>query len=111
MWDVLGVEETLKKMETAGMKPAKWVYDMLQKGKKSFYSLKNGQRLYYDISSADYMPQKGTEGLIILDANRSKTIWKNSGADLIDVGDGILNLEFLSLLFSFGVVFFVGVFF
>jgi 3-hydroxyacyl-CoA dehydrogenase len=37
-WDALGVEATIKAMETAGNKPAQWVYDMLESGAKSFLS-------------------------------------------------------------------------
>jgi len=36
-WDALGVEDTVKAMDAAGVKPAQWVYDMLQSGAKSFY--------------------------------------------------------------------------
>jgi 3-hydroxyacyl-CoA dehydrogenase len=102
IWDALGVEETAAKMEAAGMKPAQWIYDMLKKGKKTFYNLQNGARQYYHIPSGEYKTQGGTEGIIFLDAKRDKTVWKNSGAHLIDVGDGILNLEFHTKMNTIG---------
>jgi 3-hydroxyacyl-CoA dehydrogenase len=43
-WDALGVAETVKAMETAGNKPAQWIYDMLSSGATSFYKVENGSR-------------------------------------------------------------------
>ncbi|MEP7170279.1 MAG: enoyl-CoA hydratase/isomerase family protein, partial [Bacteroidota bacterium] len=42
------------------------------------------------------------EKLIILDSKKEKTVWKNAGADLIDIGDGILNLEFHTKMNTIG---------
>ena len=103
MWDILGVEETTANMEAAGMKPAQWVYEMLKKGKKSFYNSQAGERQYYNIPSAEYKTQGGTEGIVFLDTYRDeKTVWKNQGCHLIDVGDGILNLEFHTKMNTIG---------
>lgn len=97
IWDATGVDRTVKAMEKAGKKPAKWVYDMLGSGVKSFYKIEKGSKLYYDIRSKKYKPVPGTEDKIILNNIRStKTIWKNSETTIIDLGDGIINLEFHS---------------
>ena len=48
-WDVLGVENTVKKMQGAGYKVAPWVDEMIAAGAKTFYKVENGKRLYYDI--------------------------------------------------------------
>lgn len=95
VWDALGVAEGVKLMEAAGLKPAQWVSDMLAAGKTSFYKVENEQRKYYDIPSKSYKVIPGTESFILLDNIRStKTVWKNAGASVQDIGDGILNLEF-----------------
>jgi 3-hydroxyacyl-CoA dehydrogenase len=102
-WDALGVAETVKAMETAGNKPAKWIYDMLSSGATSFYKVENGSRKYYDIPSKAYKNIPGTESFILLDNIRpTKTVWKNSGATLTDLGDGILNLEWNTKMNSIG---------
>ncbi|MDB5030811.1 3-hydroxyacyl-CoA dehydrogenase/enoyl-CoA hydratase family protein [Mucilaginibacter sp.] len=102
-WDALGVDNTLKEMETAGYKPARWVYDMIASGAKSFYKTENGTRWYYDIPTKSYKVIPGTENFILLDNIRTtNTIWKNSGSTIIDIGDGILNLEFHTKMNTIG---------
>jgi 3-hydroxyacyl-CoA dehydrogenase len=102
-WDVLGVRKTVKKMEEKGYKPNQWVYDMLEAGFDSFYKTEGGNTLYYDINDKNYKVVPGTEELIILDNIReNKVIWKNAGATLFDIGDGILNLEFHTKMNTMG---------
>lgn len=102
-WDALGVAEAVKAMEAAGNKPAQWIYDMLASGANSFYKTENGKRLYYDIPSKSYKLIPGTESFILLDNIReTKTVWKNSGTTLVDIGDGILNLEFHTKMNTLG---------
>ena len=103
-WDALGVERTIKAMEEAGVKPAQWVYDMLQKGNESFFKVENGTKKYYDLKSGEYKIIPGTEDYIILDNYRTddKIVWKNSGCTLLDIGDGIVCLEFHTKMNTIG---------
>lgn len=102
-WDSLGVADAVKAMEAAGNKPAQWIYDMLASGASSFYKNENGKKLCYDIPSKSYKIIPGTEAFILLDTVRdSKTVWKNSGTTLTDIGDGILNLEFHTKMNTIG---------
>ena len=102
-WDALGVAETVKAMEAAGNKPAQWIYDMLSSGASTFYKVENGSKKYYDIPTKSYKVIPGTESFIILDNIRAnKTVWKNSGATLTDIGDGIVNLEWNTKMNSIG---------
>ena len=102
-WDALGVVETLKAMEAAGIKPAQWIYDMLAGGATAFYKTENGNRKYYDIPSKSYKTIPGTESFILLDNIRgNKIVWKNSGATVTDIGDGIVNLEWNTKMNSIG---------
>jgi 3-hydroxyacyl-CoA dehydrogenase len=102
-WDILGVQKTVQKMQELGYKPNQWVYDMLESGKTSFYKTEGGRRLYYDIQSKDYKGIPGTEEFILLDTLRStKKVWGNAEATVIDLGDGILNLEFHSKMNTMG---------
>jgi len=102
-WDAVGLEKGLKVMEELGKKPAQWVYDLIAGGNKSFYKVEDGKKKYYDIPSKSYKEIPGTEDFIILENLRgSKIVWKNSGASLYDIGDGVLNLEFHTKMNTLG---------
>ena len=103
MWDALDVEKTLSKMEEAGYKAAPWVYDMVKSGITSFYTTKNGTLNYYNIPSKTQEKVAGMKNFIILDHIReNNTIWNNSGCNLADIGDGIVNLEWRTKMNSIG---------
>ncbi len=94
VWDSLGVKDALEGMNKYGNQAAPWVMEMVEAGNESFYKIENGIKKYYDIPSKSYKAVPGTDDFIILDNIReSKTIWKNSGTTILDLGDGILNLE------------------
>src|SRR5690554_2165884 len=101
VWDALGVSETVAKIKSEEKRVpghsgevAAWVQEMLAAGHDSFYKVENGVRHFYDIGSKSYKAIPGTEGFIILDNIRAqKTVWKNSGLTITDLGDGILNAE------------------
>lgn len=102
-WDAIGVADAIKAMEAANIKPARWVYTMLENGFTSFYKIENGDKKFYDIASKAYKIIPGTESFILLDNIRpTKTVWKNSGAVVTDIGDGILNLEWNTKMNSIG---------
>jgi len=102
-WDALGFGETVKAMEASGNKPAQWVYDMINSGGTSFYKVENGVKKYYDIATKSYKAIPGTDSFIILDnLKATKTIWENKGSSIIDIGDGIINLEFHSKMNTIG---------
>lgn len=102
-WDLVNVEKTVAKMEDAGYKPAQWVYDMLAKSIKTFYKVEEDTRKFYDITSGTYLPVPGKENFIILDLIReNREIWKNAGASIFDLGEGIVNLEFRTKMNTMG---------
>ncbi len=103
MWDALDVEKTLSKMEEAGYKAADWVYDMVKSGNTSFYTTENGTLNYYNIPDKAQEKVAGMENFIVLDNIReNSTIWSNSGCNLTDIGDGIVNLEWRTKMNSIG---------
>ncbi len=103
MWDALDVEKTVEKMEQAGCKAADWVYDMVKSGTTSFYSTENGTLNYYNIPTKAQEKVAGIENFIVLDHIReNNTIWSNSGCNLTDIGDGIVNLEWRTKMNSIG---------
>lgn len=103
VWDAVGLSESIEGMRKYGHEAAPWVHELLSAGHTSFYKVENGLKLYYDIPSKSYVPVPGAEAFIILDNLRSKqTLWKNAGASIIDLGDGILNVEFHSKMNTIG---------
>jgi 3-hydroxyacyl-CoA dehydrogenase len=103
LWDAVGVKEAIEGMEQYGNKAAAWVQEMLDAGNTSFYKVENGVKKYYDIPSKSYKALPGTDEFIILDNLReNKTLWKNSGVSIIDLGDGILNVEFHTKMNTIG---------
>ncbi len=103
VWDALGVSATAAAMKEKGNQAAAWVHEMLDAGHASFYKVEGGIKKYYDIPSKSYKALPGAESFIILDNIRaSKTIWKNSGTTITDLGDGIINLEFHTKMNTIG---------
>lgn len=101
-WDAVGLEKTIPLMEATKYKPAQWVYDMLTAGNKSFYKVEGGQRKYYDIPTKQYKSIPGRESLIILENKSENVIWKNPGAKIYDLGDGVLNYSWYTKGFTLG---------
>ncbi|QIP11982.1 3-hydroxyacyl-CoA dehydrogenase/enoyl-CoA hydratase family protein [Spirosoma aureum] len=101
-WDAIGVKKGVELIESFGQKPAQWVYDLLDAGFDSFYKIEGGKRKYYDILTKSYKAIPGTEAFTILENLSNNIVWKNSGANVVDLGDGILNVEFRSKMNTFG---------
>jgi len=84
---------------------APWVEEMLAAGHTTFYKVsEQGVKQFYDIESKAYKAIPGVENFIILDNLRAtgKVVWKNAGASVLDLGDGILNVEFHSKMNALG---------
>jgi 3-hydroxyacyl-CoA dehydrogenase len=103
IWDSIGVERGLKLIEESGEKPAQWVLSMLENGNGSFYTVRDGDKFYYDIEQKEQVKVPGQDAFIILDNIReAQTIWSNGEAAVQHLGDGILNVEFQSKMNTIG---------
>ncbi|MCH2218212.1 MAG: 3-hydroxyacyl-CoA dehydrogenase NAD-binding domain-containing protein, partial [Flavobacteriales bacterium] len=103
IWDAIGVSKGIELMKAEGKEPAPWVLEMLESGINSFYSVKDGATYYYDIPTKTPTKKPGQDAFIILDNIReSKAVFKNSGVVVVDLGDGILNVEFQSKMNTIG---------
>lgn len=103
IWDILGARRCYDDAIAAGIEISPWVKEMLDAGHESFYKVENGKRLFYDVVSKAHQVIPGTESLIVLDnLRKTQVIWKNSGASLFDLGDGVLNLEFHTKMNAIG---------
>jgi 3-hydroxyacyl-CoA dehydrogenase len=102
-WDAVGLEDGISKMTELGIKPVKWIEELIKDGIKSFYITENGVKKYYNIESKSYEVIPGTENTISLDSLReTSTVWSNDDTHIIDLGDGILNVEFHTKMNTIG---------
>jgi 3-hydroxyacyl-CoA dehydrogenase len=97
-WDLLGVQETVERMESLHIEVAPWVKEMLDGGDVSFYKKEGGRELVYSPAEKGYEPVREDPMVISLDRLReeSKELTRNDSASLLDLGDGVLCLEFHS---------------
>jgi 3-hydroxyacyl-CoA dehydrogenase len=102
LWDALGVEDTVTRMRKEDRQIPESVEKMLASGAKSFY--KAPEHEYFDLQANSYKHLEERPGIIALkDVKLSHgVVKKNGGASLIDVGDGVLCLEFHSKMNSLG---------
>ncbi|RDU37933.1 3-hydroxyacyl-CoA dehydrogenase [Neobacillus piezotolerans] len=91
-WDAIGVERAAAKIKEQGVQVPQWVEDMLAAGHTSFYK----NNTYYH--NGEYRPLEVNPKAIDLKQIKEEkgVIKKNSGASLIDIGDGVALLEFHS---------------
>ncbi|MEY4611814.1 MAG: 3-hydroxyacyl-CoA dehydrogenase [Bacteroidota bacterium] len=102
-WDAIGVEKANSMMAELGLTPAPWVTEMLALGHSTFYKIEGGKRLYYDLASKSYQVIPGQEKQISLSILKpTNTVFKNDDAHIIDLGDGIVGLEFHSKMNTMG---------
>ncbi len=104
IWDAIGVAKAVEIMAKEGKIIPDWVSQMLANGVDSFYTVKDGATYYYDIQEQTYKKIPGQDEYIYLDNYRqTNTLWHNDDASIIDLGDGIINVEFHSKMNTLGV--------
>ncbi|MEK9199275.1 3-hydroxyacyl-CoA dehydrogenase/enoyl-CoA hydratase family protein [Ureibacillus sp. 179-F W5.1 NHS] len=96
MWDSIGVKQSVEKMESEGREIPSFVKEFLAKGYESFYTEIDGDLAYYN--GNEYVKVPVNDKVIDLKRYKKKhgVIKSNSGASLIDLGDGVALLEFHS---------------
>lgn len=92
IWDMLGVADTIEKMEAAGHEVAAWVKEMVASGHDSFYE--NGR--YYDFKTEQYAAKPVDKNIITVAGlyEAGKEVARNDSASILDMGDGVALLEF-----------------
>jgi len=98
-WDAIGVAKSVKKMEKDGYTVPTWIKDMLAKGRKTFYAWEDGRHTYWcPLAGEAKAVPFSDRWFFIQDLKRDKkvVIKKNMSADLLDMGDGVMLLEFHS---------------
>ncbi len=104
IWDAIGVERMAKAIERDGKQIPPLVRDVLATPQKSFYETKRGATYYFDVVKHKHEPVEEAPGIIVLKSAKERTalVQENSGASLIDLGDGVLCCEFHSKMNAVG---------
>lgn len=103
-WDAIGVRESVERMRAENQPIPENVQKMLDAGAETFYKYENGTRSFYDLVNGGYKEIPERDGVIVLKSVKDRTgiIKKNTGASLIDIGDGVACLEFHSKMNALG---------
>ena len=104
IWDTIGVEPMALMLKMVGKTMPSSVTSLVASGKKTFYESAHGHTSYFDLATKEYKPVEEPSGIIILKSLReeSKVVEGNSGASLIDLGDGVVCCEFHAKMNSIG---------
>ncbi len=107
LWDAAGVEPTVARMKKEGRPVAANVEKLLRSGRKSWYAdapKTPAGRTYFDLATGAEKPVVVPNGVWSVEVARKSNgvVKKNSGASLIDLGDGVGGIEFHSKMNSLG---------
>ena len=95
-WDAIGVAQSVEKMKAEGLAVPAWIEEMLANGFTSFYKEENGDKYFYANGEYHLVPVN-PKNINLAKIKKSNGVIKtNSGATLIDIGDGVALLEFHS---------------
>ena len=107
LWDAAGVEATVARMKKEGRAVAANVEKLLASGKKSWYEddpeIPSG-RAFWQLGTGHYAPVLVPQGVwsVTVAKKSNGVVKKNSGASLVDLGDGVGCIEFHSKMNSLG---------
>ncbi len=107
LWDAAGVEATVERMKKEDRPVAANVEQLLASGKKTWYldDPKAGSgRAYWDLKGGTYEAVKVPSGVWSVEVAKKSNgvVKKNSGASVVDLGDGVACIEFHSKMNTIG---------
>ena len=107
LWDAAGVEATVARMKKEDKPVAANVEKLLGSGQKSWYGddpKAASGRKYWDLGSASWRAVEVPNGIwsVTVAKKSNGVVKKNSGASLVDLGDGVACIEFHSKMNALG---------
>ncbi len=107
LWDAAGLAATVERMKREGGPVAANVEKLLRAGRTSWYSddpKSSSSRSYFDLRSLSLEPVEVPEGVWSVAAAKKSNgvVKKNSGASVVDIGDGVACIEFHSKMNTIG---------
>lgn len=100
VWDALGVQDTVERLEAKDIVVGAWVPEMLKAGCATFYQ-REGDAIvgYYDLGTNGYLPIERDDRILpleVLKSDKKKVLKQNVSATLVDMGDRVALVEFHS---------------
>lgn len=108
LWDALGFEEVCRRLKADQREIPENIDQIRRSGAKSLYRFAdsggNPRAEYFDLVGKRYQRLEERPGVLVLaDIKRARGVLKqNAGASLVDLGDGVLCVEFHSKMNSLG---------
>ncbi|MGA2429260.1 MAG: 3-hydroxyacyl-CoA dehydrogenase NAD-binding domain-containing protein [Candidatus Acidiferrum sp.] len=104
LMDAIGVKAFAAGVQKEGRTLPPVVEKLLASGRKSFYESEKGATTVFDIASGAAERVEEPKGVLILKSlkDAGREVERNSGASLIDLGDGVICCEFHSKMNAIG---------
>lgn len=107
LWDAAGVEGTVARMKKEDRPIAGNVEKLLASGKKCWYAddpKAASGRVYWELRTGNYEPVQVPPGVWSVEVAKKSNgvVKKNSGASVVDLGDGVACIEFHSKMNTIG---------
>jgi 3-hydroxyacyl-CoA dehydrogenase len=102
--DVIGVKAFAGQVQKEGRTLPPVIERVLASGRKGFYESEKGATTVFDIGSGTLKKVEEPKGVIILKSlkDAGREVERNSGASLIDLGDGVVCCEFHAKMNAIG---------
>lgn len=104
LMDAIGVRAFASQIQKEGRAVPAVVERLLASGRNSFYESEKGRTTVFDAGGGSAKPVKTATGIIFLKSEKEAghEIERNSGASLIDLGDGVVCCEFHAKMNAIG---------
>jgi 3-hydroxyacyl-CoA dehydrogenase len=102
--DTIGVKAFVGQVQREGRRLPPVIEKVLASGRKGFYESEKGTTTVFDIGSGGAKKVEEPKGVIILKSlkDAGREVERNSGASLIDLGDGVVCCEFHAKMNAIG---------
>jgi len=104
MMDAIGVQAFAAQVQKEGRSLPPAIERVLSSGRKGFYESEKGKTTIFDVKSGEAKPLETPKGIILLKSQKEagREVDRNSGASLIDLGDGVVCCEFHAKMNAIG---------
>jgi 3-hydroxyacyl-CoA dehydrogenase len=104
MMDAIGVRAFAAQIQKEGRALPPVIEKVLASGRKGFYESEKGKTTVFDVKSGGSKALETPPGVIILKSQKEagREVERNSGASLIDLGDGVVCCEFHAKMNAIG---------
>jgi 3-hydroxyacyl-CoA dehydrogenase len=104
MMDAIGVKAFAAQIQKESRALPPLIEKVLASGRKGFYESEKGKTTVFDVKSGTSKPLETPPGIIILKSQKEagREVDRNSGASLIDLGDGVVCCEFHAKMNAIG---------